>query len=430
VERLMSLGCPYIVKLLGAGTIERSRFFILEWVDGLALDEYLRIAERRQERIQLMLVLRWLEELARGLHAIHQAGQCHLALSPSKLLLDKTRHLRIVDFGLSNLTVGGSPSESSTVLAGDMTYRAPEQLGGSRPIGPKADQFALGLIAHELIAGAKMPALGRVDDSGLRCRRLTDAMTLRIRSVLLQLLAEDPNQRFASCADVANAFRELSELRAQQRSTVPPGRERPRANPPSRQVHTPPVPSPPESHGRSPGNSGATRVPASRPAIPTRDEPVDFEPVIPELDDEPAVVPAQKKKKQFKYLPLVLCASLAILLLGVTAWLWMGRRSDGTNSRREREASQNERDELYRALQSERELRKKVEGRIQEIDAKMKSSADVQNVVGDLNKKLESERAKSRRLEEAIEHLQKQLKSGPPPVAPDHSSVPTTRRPT
>ncbi|HEV8066207.1 MAG TPA: protein kinase [Planctomycetaceae bacterium] len=433
IERLMSLGCPYIVRLLGSGKVQRNRFLILEWVDGLGLDEYLRIAERRRERIQLVLVLRWLEELARGLDAIHEAGHYHLAISPSKILLDKTRHLRIVDFGLSNLTFGLGPSfgagasGSSTMLAGDSTYRAPEQLSGSQPIGPKTDQFALGLIAHELITGTKMPALGRVDDSGLRRRKLTDSMALRIRSTLLRLLAEDPNQRFSSCMEVAEAFRELSKVRAEQRSTPAPAREQPVA--PQASPLTARSPSV-EAPQLFPSPLGATRARAStRAATQARDEPVDFEPIVPELDVEPVVNAPRQERSSKNHIPLMLCASLAILFFSIAAWHWMGRHSDGTSFLREREESQKNLEDAHSELQTERERRQKAEGRIQELDVKIKSSSELRDTINGLNKKLEAEQAKTKRLREAVDRLEKQLKAGPLPASPDHTSSPAAQPP-
>jgi serine/threonine protein kinase len=414
MERLMSLGCPYIVRLIDSGIAPNGRFLILEWIDGLALEEYLRIARRRQERIQLVLVLRWLEELARALSAVHQAGHTHGSLTPSKIMLDKSRRLRISDFGATRLGSRSTATDGSLSVAGeDAEYCAPEQLRGSPQVDAQADQYALGKIAHELVTGSKPPAPGKIDEPGLRRRKLTDSMTLRIRNVFLTLLADNPSDRFPSCEEVASAFHELSETRAKQR---PAGSRRPVPVQPSVSSFAPqaraarPSPQPRvESTAVQFGVLGSTLS-----SFKTRDEPVDFEPVVPELDDGPAVAPKQQQRPL--NIPLILSASLAVVFFGLAAWHWIGRRSDDIGFGRERETSQQKLDEAQAEL-------RKAQSHLEELDSKAKGAPDLQKTIKSLGERLESERAKTRLLQEAIERLEKQLKSGPP-VGPDHTSLP------
>jgi serine/threonine protein kinase len=418
MERLMSLGCPYIVQLIDSGTAPNGGFLILEWIDGLALEEYLRIAQRRQERIQLVLVLRWLEELSRALSAVHQAGHTHGSLTPLKIMVDKSRRLRISDFGTTRLGSRSADTDASTTVAGgDLEFCAPEQLRGSQHIDPRADQYALGKIAHELITGSKPPAPGTIDESGVRRRKLTDSMNLRIRSVLLTLLADKPSDRFPSCEEVAGAFHELLETCATQRpaasrSPVPVQPSVSFFNSPQARAGRPSPQPRVESTAVQSGVLGSTIS-----SFKTRDEPVDFEPVVPELDEGPGVTPEQQKRPL--NVPLMLSVSLAVVFFGLAAWHWIGRIADDAGFGRERETSQ------QKLGEAQAELRK-TQAHLEELESKAKGAPDLQKTIKSLSESLESERAKTRQLQEAVDRLEKQLKSGQP-VGPHHTSLPWNR---
>jgi hypothetical protein len=102
--------------------------------------------------------------------AIHAAGVVHRDLKPENIVVEPSGRAVIVDFGLAkdprshatmNLRAGGAPRDATVtntgVVVGTPRYMAPEQALGDA-VDARADVWALGLIAHELLTGA-VPAL-------------------------------------------------------------------------------------------------------------------------------------------------------------------------------------------------------------------------------------------------------------------------------
>jgi eukaryotic-like serine/threonine-protein kinase len=105
-----------------------------------------------EARLRLALV-----QVAHGLSALHSAGMVHRDIKPSNLMVSADGRVRLLDFGL--IAAAGSV-ESDGRMVGTLWYMAPEQ-AQSRPIGPAADWYALGVILYEALTG-RLPFSGTV----------------------------------------------------------------------------------------------------------------------------------------------------------------------------------------------------------------------------------------------------------------------------
>ena len=98
-------------------------------------------------------------QIARGLAAAHASGIIHRDLKPENLFLTRDGRAKILDFGVAKL-VGAAQSETHTmntgagVVVGTAGYMAPEQVRAD-PVDPRTDIFALGLVMHEMLCGAR-----------------------------------------------------------------------------------------------------------------------------------------------------------------------------------------------------------------------------------------------------------------------------------
>jgi eukaryotic-like serine/threonine-protein kinase len=102
-------------------------------------------------------VVEWLRQVARALGKAHEAGLVHRDLKPENLFLtereDGTPLVKILDFGIAKMTAEGGLTASDAFL-GTPGYMAPEQTDSKGPpITPRADLYALGLIAFKLLTG-------------------------------------------------------------------------------------------------------------------------------------------------------------------------------------------------------------------------------------------------------------------------------------
>ncbi len=135
---------PNLIKL---GELFESRgdwFFTMELIDGVDLTQWLREGDTQRLRDTLA-------QLVTGLGALHDAGHVHRDVKPSNVLVADGRAI-LLDFGLAIRHDRDALSWSDSELVGTPAYMAPEQ-ASSRPTGPEADFYVVGVILYEALTG-------------------------------------------------------------------------------------------------------------------------------------------------------------------------------------------------------------------------------------------------------------------------------------
>ncbi|HEY8146569.1 MAG TPA: serine/threonine-protein kinase, partial [Kofleriaceae bacterium] len=140
---------PNIVQSYGFGQLEDGRcYYAMEWLEGETLSA--RLGRGPLRAAEIMAVL---DGVAAALAAIHAGGVVHRDLTPGNLFLVRGGGVKVVDFGLAKqLGAGDLRLTASGMTLGTPTYAAPEQLAGEEVDG-RADIYALGVIAFEMVTG-------------------------------------------------------------------------------------------------------------------------------------------------------------------------------------------------------------------------------------------------------------------------------------
>jgi eukaryotic-like serine/threonine-protein kinase len=144
---------PHIVPLLAAGDSEGLLWYTMPLVEGESLRE--RLARSPLPLDEALGVLR---DVALALEYAHARQVVHRDIKPENILLSG-RSAVVTDFGIakaiSAARQGGSPSPLTTfgTVVGTPAYIAPEQAAGDA-VDSRADLYAWGVIAYELLAGA------------------------------------------------------------------------------------------------------------------------------------------------------------------------------------------------------------------------------------------------------------------------------------
>lgn len=147
---------PHIVSTLDSGEDAGRLWYTMPFIVGETLGARLR----RERGLPLGDVVRVLREIADALSYAHTQGVMHRDLKPDNVLLAADRAM-ISDFGVAKALVVAATGDSGRdegvttagVRVGTPAYMAPEQAVGERTIDHRADLYALGVIAYELIAG-------------------------------------------------------------------------------------------------------------------------------------------------------------------------------------------------------------------------------------------------------------------------------------
>ncbi len=150
---LARLEHPNIARLLDGGRTEEGLpYFVMEYVDGVRLDEYcdsqgLDVPER----------LKLFCKICEAVHFAHQNLVIHRDIKPGNILVDAAGEPKLLDFGIAKLLAPdapGLPPESTLTLLRAMTpqYASPEQVRGG-VISTASDVYSLGVLLYELLAG-------------------------------------------------------------------------------------------------------------------------------------------------------------------------------------------------------------------------------------------------------------------------------------
>ncbi len=153
-----ALDHPNAVAIFDVGELDGCAYIAMELVDGRNMRAYVGDVET-----PVADKVRWLVDAARALSAAHKRGLVHRDVKPENVMIRSDGAVKVLDFGIARRVQSGTSSGAPTVDADTITregvvigtpvYMAPEQLRGEA-IDGRADQFAWGVLAFELLTGA------------------------------------------------------------------------------------------------------------------------------------------------------------------------------------------------------------------------------------------------------------------------------------
>lgn len=143
-RRLVHMNVVHVFELKSS---KGALFYIMELVEGVALDEYLET----ESPLPLDRALAVVREVAAALQYVHSKRYVHRDVKPGNVLVRTDGHLKLGDFGLAQKFGRVRQTRSGHVL-GTAKYMAPELIEGTK-VYPQTDIYALGVMTYELIAG-------------------------------------------------------------------------------------------------------------------------------------------------------------------------------------------------------------------------------------------------------------------------------------
>ncbi|WP_327147659.1 serine/threonine-protein kinase [Nocardia sp. NBC_01329] len=225
-----SLSHPGIVSVHDRGEFDGRLWIALELIDGIDLSASLAAASGG---ISGPDVTRAITEVADALDYAGARGLVHRDVKPANILLGRTGHYLLTDFGIARMGPETSDLTGTGLTVGTVAYASPEQMQG-QPVDPRSDQYSLAATAFHLLTGAKpfpgtnpvavIMAHAQQPVPSVRAQR--PDLSPHVDSVIERAMAKSPGNRFPTSKDFANALGDalaatVSHPRAQAAPGVP-----------------------------------------------------------------------------------------------------------------------------------------------------------------------------------------------------------------
>ena len=212
---IAKLNHPNIVSIYEVGEWEGTCYLAMEYVRGLDLTRLQTWAAQQKRLFPAAAAGRFIRDAAAGLHHAHTAtdeagaplGIVHRDVNPRNLMVRDDGVVKVVDFGIARSVARTSPKTATGFVKGTLGYLAPEQF--SSVATPRSDQYALGIVLWELLVGQRLFPTG-VNGVVPAPSSLAGEQVKPYEALVLRMLDPRPEQRFASCAEVAEALDEAA----------------------------------------------------------------------------------------------------------------------------------------------------------------------------------------------------------------------------
>jgi TolB-like protein len=145
------LNHPHVLPLLDSGEADGFLYYVMPHIEG----ESLRDKLAREGELPVAEAVRILRDVVDALSHAHKHGVVHRDIKPDNILLSE-RHALVTDFGVAKAVSEATGAQRLTtegVALGTPAYMSPEQAAADKHIDHRADIYAVGVVAYELLTG-------------------------------------------------------------------------------------------------------------------------------------------------------------------------------------------------------------------------------------------------------------------------------------
>ena len=199
-KAMAKLNHPNLIGVYDFGDVDGMLFIVMEFVAGNSL-----FASSDGNQIEPSAAISIITAVCSGLTDAHNNGILHRDIKPSNILLDHNANPKIGDFGLARALE--REIQEGEQIFGTPGYTAPEVLEPPFTIDQRADIFSVGVMLHELLTGA-------LPDADRRSASQICGCSFRLDPVIRKATHPDPNQRYKSCEEMAEALDKIAALKA------------------------------------------------------------------------------------------------------------------------------------------------------------------------------------------------------------------------
>jgi len=209
---------PHILPLHDSGQASGFLYYVMPYVEG----ESLRQKLTRDGALPIADAVRILGEIADALASAHAHGIVHRDIKPENVMLSG-RHALVTDFGVAKAVSDATAPQTLTtvgVALGTPAYMAPEQAAADPRVDHRADIYAMGVLAYEMLAG-RPPFTGDTPQIVLAAHvtatptpvtRYRDGIPTVLVDVVTRCLAKRPEERWQTAEELRKQLEHFAEM--------------------------------------------------------------------------------------------------------------------------------------------------------------------------------------------------------------------------
>ena len=198
---------PNIVQVIDFTYDSAYAYLVMEYVDGVTLEEFLAGVPGHSLTFDEAACIA--DALVQALSYAHENGVLHLDIKPANVLIDRSGHVKLTDFGMAALA---SSAGFGGARGGTIGYMPPEQLRGEE-VDERSDIFALACVLYESLcaeapfrAATPQDSLRSIERGATPPRELLPDLPENTEQALLQALSPDPRDRMRSVNALGERF--------------------------------------------------------------------------------------------------------------------------------------------------------------------------------------------------------------------------------
>ena len=216
-----ALNHPNICTVFEIDEVEGRIFLAMALVEGSSVKD--KISERPLKLDEALDIAR---QTAQGLQAAHAKGVVHRDIKPANLMIDLQGRVKIMDFGLAQLSDRTRLTQTAVVV-GTPAYMSPEQ-AQRQPTDRRTDLWSLGVVLYEMVTG-RLPFGGEREQAVLYAisneepepvTALRAGLPMELEWILGKCLAKNPAGRYQHADDLIVDLKNLQEKLKSGRSAI------------------------------------------------------------------------------------------------------------------------------------------------------------------------------------------------------------------
>lgn len=214
IRTLAGLDHPNIAQLHTALQLGNELVMVMEFVDGLTLQQL-----ARQAPLSLEEVVDYMHQVLAALSFAHSSGVVHRDIKPANIMITPQGAVKLTDFGIAKSKVEFELTRPGTTV-GSLYYMSPEQAHGGCAVDGRSDIYSVGITMYELLAGRRPFE----DESAYVILHnqlhvvprppieLNPLLSKPLSDLILKCLEKDPARRFQNAAAVSDALRRVTGI--------------------------------------------------------------------------------------------------------------------------------------------------------------------------------------------------------------------------